>query len=124
MEILCAPVEKGKVEGDEVACRGWGFSAKTVNRFDTPELYFYRPQGVFVYGVDKFSPAGRAGLLQGDIICRINDREIKSLDDLLAAYNAAAGSAGEQRRSGISIMRNGVTLQLALYFNDRNDEVL
>ena len=124
MEILCAPVEKGKVEGDEVACRGWGFSAKAVNRFDTPELYFYRPQGVFVYGVDKFSSAGRAGLLQGDIICRINDREIKSLDDLLAAYNAAAGSAGKQRRSGMSIMRNGVTLQLALYFNDRNDEVL
>ena len=49
IDILCAPVEKGKVEGDEVACRGWGFSAKAINRFDTPELHFY--SRIFHHGV-------------------------------------------------------------------------
>ena len=122
IDILCAPVEKGKVEGDEVACRGWGFSAKAINRFDTPELHFYQPEGAFVYGVEKFSPAGRAGLLQGDIICSINGKAVKSLADLLECYRAAEDNAAAQRRSTMLIMRNGTSLRLALYFNKQGNE--
>ena len=122
IDILCAPVEKGKVEGDEVACRGWGFSAKAINRFDTPELHFYQPEGAFVYGVEKFSPAGRAGLLQGDIICSINGKAVKSLADLLECYRAAEDNASAQRRSTMLIMRNGTSLRLALYFNKQGNE--
>ena len=89
LTLECAAAEKGKVEGDEVACRGWGFTAKAINRFDTPELYFYQPEGVFVFGVEKFSPASRAGLYQGDIILQINGKIIKSPADLLDVYKQA-----------------------------------
>ena len=124
MQLKCAATEKGKVEGDEVACRGWGFSAKAINRFDTPELHFYQPEGVFVYGVESFSPAARGGLYKGDIILQINGKTVKSLSDLLEAYKQAEQAAESSRRSRMTIMRNGITLQLALYFNKRNDEVL
>ncbi len=124
MQLKCAAAEKGKVEGDEVACRGWGFSAKAINRFDTPELHFYQPEGVFVYGVESFSPAARGGLYKGDIILQINGKAVKSLADLLEAYKQAEQTAESFRRSRMTIMRNGITLQLAIYFNKRNDEVL
>ena len=124
MTLFCTAAEKGKVEGDAVACRGWGFTAKAINRFDTPELYFYQPAGVFVYGVEKFSPAGRAGIYKGDIILQINGKPVESLNELLNVYKAAEQSAGTDRRTRIQIMRNGITLQLALYFNNREKEDL
>ena len=124
MTLVCAAAEKGKVEGDAVACRGWGFTAKAINRFDTPELYFYQPRGVFVYGVEKFSSADRAGLFKGDIILKANGQAIESLNDLLNVYKQAEKVSGSARRTRVEIMRNGITLQLALYFNNHDDEVL
>ena len=118
LELVCAAAEKGKVEGEEVACENWGFTAKAINRFDTPNLHFYQPEGVFVFGVKKFSSAGRAGLLKDDIILKINNKEIKSLNDLLACYMDAAKNADVQRGSQMTVMRNGATLQLPLYFNE------
>ena len=124
MTLQCAAAEKGKVEGDSVDCRGWGFTAKAINRFDTPDLYYYQPQGVFVYGVEKYSSAGRSGLYKGDIIVQINDQRINSLEELSAVYKQAAGDSANSRRSRMTIMRNGITLQLVLYFNNRNNGVL
>ena len=122
--IMPTAAEKGKVEGDEVACRGWGFTAKAINRFDTPELYFYQPEGVFVFGVENFSPAARSGLYKGDIILKINDQVIRSLSDLAYAYDRAGQISGGSPRTRMTIMRNGVTLQLVLYFSKYNQEML
>lgn len=118
-DIYCAPTEKGKVEGDAVACDNWGFTAKAINRFDNPELYFYQPQGVFVFGVKKFSPAARAGLLKGDIIVKIDDRSIKTLDELLKCYKFAARTSQHNRRSRLTILRNGATLLVPVNFSKR-----
>ena len=118
LTITVAPAEKGKVEGSSAVLKRWGFTAKAINRFDTPNLHFYQPEGVFVFGVKKFSSAGRAGLLKDDIILKINNKEIKSLNDLLACYMDAAKNADVQRGSQMTVMRNGATLQLPLYFNE------
>lgn len=121
LDIECSAAEKGKVEGGEVACSNWGFTAKAINRFDTPDLYFYQPEGVFVYGIKKFSPAARAGLLKGDIITRVNNTPVASLDSLLEAYRSAEKRSDADRRSLLTVMRNGVTLQLAVYYNDQDN---
>lgn len=118
-DIVCAAAEKGKVEGDEVACGGWGFTAKAINRFDTPNLHFYQPEGVFVFGVKQRSPAALAGLLKNDIILQVNERSITTLNDLLASYEAAEKRSGSDRRTRLTVMRNGFTLQLSVYFNDQ-----
>ena len=118
LEITCAPTEKGKVEGDAVACENWGFTARAINRFDNPELYFYQPQGVFVYGVKKFSPAARAGLLKGDIIVRIDEKNIENLEELSECYRQAARSNKYDRRSRLTILRNGATLLVPVNFSE------
>ena len=118
-EITCAPTEKGKVEGDAAVCENWGFTAKAINRFDNPELYFYQPQGVFVFGIKKFSPAARAGLLKGDIIVKVDDRNIETLDELYDCYRQAARSKKYDRRSRFTILRNGATLLVPVNFSEQ-----
>lgn len=44
--------------------------------------YYNMPEGVYVGEVAKDSPAEKAGLYQGDIITKFNDREIKTMEDL------------------------------------------
>jgi len=119
LHIKCMPMEKGKVEGEEVVCERWGFSAKSINRFDNPDLYFYRPEGVFVFGITPFSPASRSKLLKNDIIVKVNQHEIVSLEDLQEAYLQAEKISDRERRSVLTIMRNGVTLQLTVYLKDK-----
>ncbi len=119
LEITCAPTEKGKVEGDAVACENWGFTAKAINRFDNPELYFYQPQGVFVFGVKKFSPAARAGLLKGDIIVKVDNRNIETLEELSECYRQAARSNKYARRSRFTILRNGAALLVPVNFSEQ-----
>ncbi len=120
LEISCVAAEKGKVEGDELACSGWGFTAKTINRFDNPELHFYQPDGVFVFGVKSgSSPARMAGLLNGDIILEVNNQKIRNLRELAEAYKNAEKKIDSSRRSRLKIMRNGVTLQMAVNFAEQ-----
>ncbi len=113
-DIECAAAEKGKVEGDEVACEKWGFSAKAINRFDNPELHFYRPQGVFIFGIRPRTPAASSGLMKGDIVLKVNNKEIKNLADLLASYELARKKFVRSRRSVLTIMRNGVDVQIPI----------
>ncbi len=120
-DLSVAAAEKGRVEGAEVACEGWGFTAKAVNRFDNPNLYFYRNRGVFVYGVKPRGAAARAGLLRNDIIIGVNGREINSLDDLSQAYEQSEKHAVDERRSRLTVLRNGMTVQLAVNFNNEED---
>ncbi len=117
MEIEMAAAEKGKVEGAELPLNGWGFTAKAINRFDNPNLYFYRNKGVFVYGVKPQGDAARGGLQKNDIIVSVNGREIDSLSELSEAYELAEKNVSDSRRSVMVIMRNGATIRLAINFS-------
>jgi serine protease Do len=57
-------------------------------------------EGVLVYGVERNSPAARAGLQPGDIITRMNDREIGTGGDLRSVLRAA-GPGGTVRVEGV-----------------------
>jgi len=116
-DIVCTAAEKGKVEGDEVVCENWGFTAKTINRFDNPELHFYRSKGIFVHGIKPRSPAAAGGLMKNDIIIQIDGKEITDPADLFKCYQQAEKQAVNDRRSVITVMRNGETIQLPIHIN-------
>ena len=118
LTLECAPAEKGKIEGGEVACEQWGFSAKAINRFDNPNLYFYRKNGVFIFGIKPWGAAARAGLMKNDIVTRVNGQNVDSLAQLMAGYAQAEQRSGEDRRSLLTVMRNGTTLQLSVYWGN------
>ena len=60
--------------------------------------------GVFVYQVDRASPAGIGGLRIGDIIQEINQQEIKNFD--LAKETIAGYIDGQQKMHMLKVLSN------------------
>lgn len=115
--IAVTPQPKGKVEGNELILERWGFTAKTINRFENPYLFFYSPEGIFIYGVDSNGNAVYSELQNGDIIMEINHKPVNSLDDLKAAYDDAVGNINRKSTALFMIQRNGSIYYVALDFS-------
>jgi len=78
---------KGKVEGDNFEAKRWNMTFKEINKFDTPLFAFFKETGVFVLGVDSPGNGELSGFLIGDIILKINGKEINTLDEIKNLYS-------------------------------------
>ena len=80
------------LESEEEDHAQLGLACVSVSDFDSR---FYRlPYGCLVMEVKEGSCAETAGLLSGDVILKLNDRDITSVDDLrLALENCSAGES-------------------------------
>ena len=68
--------------------------------------------GVVIIQVEPNSPASRADLRNGDIITKIDDKEIKNMNQIKKAlHNYKQGD-----RAVLSIIRNGKTMEVELEF--------
>ena len=121
-DVPLRPQAKGGVEGKEMAFKRWGFVAKEINRFDTPDLAFFAPTGgVFVATVTWDGNADNAGLKNRDIIKRIGTKKIGSLDALKAEYDAAMTNLAIKTQVGIDIVRKGHEMHFVLNYRDDPD---
>jgi len=116
LTLELTPREKGKVEGKELDCPRWDVTVKAVNQFDNEDLYFYRKEGVFVYGVKYPGNAASAGLREKDILLRIGEKEVKTLDDVQQAYDRAIENIKTKHRIVVTALRNGLMRQMVLDF--------
>ncbi len=73
--------------------------------------------GVFVYKVYKDSPADNAGLLGGDIITKIGDDEIETMNQLIKVLYAYRPGDSET----VEIVRNGNALSYEITFVSREE---
>ena len=67
-------------------------------------------EGVFVYSVEEGKAAQKAGLQMGDVITKVDDHDIKSMEDLTAVKKQYA--AGDT--STLTIYRSGETMTVEL----------
>ena len=67
-------------------------------------------EGVFVYSVEEGKAAEKAGLQMGDVITKVDDHDIKSMEDLTAVKKQYA--AGDT--STLTIYRSGETMTVEL----------
>jgi serine protease Do len=74
--------------GEEWALERWGLSVRKVSRAFARENQLDDTTGVVVIGVQPGFPANVAGLSRGDIITKINQQPITSLDVIKAAHEA------------------------------------
>ena len=70
-------------------------------------------EGVFVCSVDPDSAAAKAGLKLGDVITKMDDKDIASYEDLVAAKKSY--SAGDTVT--LTVYREGKTIEVALTFD-------
>jgi serine protease Do len=111
------PREKGRVEGDELDCPRWDLTVKQINQFDNPDLYFHRSAGVFIYGVTDPGNAEHAGLRAKDIILRIGQEEVATLQDVRRLHAEALKNIRQQHRLMFTILRNGLMRLVVLDFS-------
>jgi len=74
--------------GEEWALEHWGLSVRKVSRAYAREHQLPDASGVLVIGVRPGFPAEVAGLLPGDVVTRINQRPVGSLEVIKSAYAA------------------------------------
>ena len=107
-EIKITPVLKGKFEGEDFELRRWNFTVKEITKFSNPGLYFQQKQGVFIQGVRYSGNASDAGLRVNDIILKIGDVPIKTIEDVKKAYEKYVNDATlPEKKVLINIKRGG-----------------
>jgi len=116
MFVKLIPRVKGKVEGEELDCPRWDLTVKTINQFDNPDLYFYRKQGVFIYGIKYPGNASGAGLNRKDIVIQIGGKDVKTLKDVKTRHAAAIKNVKTTHRIVFTVLRNGLMRQIVLDF--------
>ena len=80
-----------------------GISSGTMTEQMAAQYRYSVTSGVFVYSVEDGSAASKAGLQMGDVITKVDDKEIKTLEDLNAAkkkYSAGDTAVLTFYRSG------------------------
>ena len=87
-----------------------GINGGTMTEQMAAQYRYNITKGVFIYSVDEGSAAAEAGLKLGDVITKIDDMEITSLEDLTTAKKQY--SAGDT--STITIYREGTTTTVEL----------
>jgi len=115
--VELTPRKKGKVEGEELDCPRWDFTVKAINQFDNPRLYFYKKEGVFVYGVKYPGNAAGCGLEREDIILEIDGKEVRTLDDVKSIHKAALSNIETKHRIVFTVLRDGLRRQIVLDFS-------
>lgn len=123
LALELTPRDKGRVEGEELDCPRWDLTVKAINQFDNPDLHFHRRQGVFILATRYPGNAGTAGLRAQDILLKVDDREITTLDDVREVHAQSLKQLPGKRRLMVTVLRNGqerlVVLDIARDFERR-----
>jgi serine protease Do len=80
--------------GEESVLDAWGLSVRKVSRTYARLTQLPDDTGVLVIGIQPGFPADVAGLQPGDIVTKINQRPLSSLDLVKAAHAAYAAKPG------------------------------
>ncbi|MDI6733260.1 MAG: trypsin-like peptidase domain-containing protein [Planctomycetota bacterium] len=122
LTIKVTPREKGKVEGDDFDCKRWDFTVKEINEFETPDLFIYRKQGVYIQGIQYPGNGSNAGLSYNDIIIKIDKQEILSMDDIKKAYEKIMADEKREKKVLVEILRGGKPMFIILKYHTDYDK--
>jgi len=114
LTVELEPREKGKVEGEELDCPRWDLTVREINQFDNPDLFYYRTKGVFIYGIKSPGNADNSGLRPHDILVKIDDKEVATLDDIKAIRKDSVANVATKPRLVFSVLRSGLLRQVVL----------
>jgi serine protease Do len=119
--VQVTPREKGVPVGAAAECPLWNMTVKSINRFESPQLFAAQQQGVYVYGVKRMGPADRAGLLPQDIVTKLGSTTVRSLEDLQDAYRKATADSGAGKVV-FTVLRGGLVREVLMDLTPANPE--
>jgi len=114
LDLQINPRVKGSVSGESIDLARWDFTAKSINRHETPELYHVRQEGVYVEGIRYPGNASMCGLRPHDIILRVNGLEVRGIDSFRELHvRSLSMIASGSTRVVLTVLRNSQQLQIA-----------
>ena len=78
---------RGKFEGNEFECEEWGLSVKEITPRIAKNFKLKDTNGVLVSGIRRGSLADDADVFRGDILNKIDNKNIENLDQFKDMYN-------------------------------------
>ncbi len=98
-----------KDRGRQMAFRLWGLTGMEITEKTAFDRHLDSTDGVMVSGVRDGSPSSLAepGLFGGDVIVAIDDKPIRNLDDLVAAYDKLMGGEKAPKYVLVQFDRSG-----------------
>jgi len=108
------PREKGVVEGKDLDLKRWNLTVKAINEYNDPEMYYYAKEGVYIQGVQYPGNAQQCGFQSGDIVLKVDGKEVKSLKEMQSLYETILKDSGRKKRAPVEVLRNGMPLLLVL----------
>ncbi|MCY2930306.1 MAG: trypsin-like peptidase domain-containing protein [Planctomycetota bacterium] len=117
LTVPLTPRRKGKVQGEEWECQRWDMTVKTINKFENEDLYFYRKEGLFIYGVKHPGNASEAGLQEKDILVKIDATPITTLDDVRKAHKQAMADLPTRHKAMFTVMRDGLARLIVMDYS-------
>lgn len=119
MALGLIPRAKGKVEGEDFELKEWNFTVKAINEFESPALYFFVKEGVYVQGVRQPGNAAHAGLRRGDILLKVDEKPVPTIEALDSIYKQVIEDSSREKKVPIEILRNGLTYHIVLDYSTK-----
>ncbi|MFA6243484.1 MAG: PDZ domain-containing protein, partial [Candidatus Hydrogenedentales bacterium] len=86
VEIPVTPIEKSDVRGEEVEFEEWGFTASDVTPSIARMTQLPSTKGMFISGSQVGGVAANAGLRQGDIVLKVDGKELANMAEFKQLY--------------------------------------
>jgi serine protease Do len=123
LSIPVVPTVRGKSKGGDYECKKWGMTVKEITKHSEPFFAFHKEKGVYIQGVKPYVGAGASGLSAFDIILKIGDFNIDSLDAVQKAYDKYASLEKGKRKIMVKVLRSGIPRTVALDFEKDPDSL-
>jgi serine protease Do len=123
IQATVTPEEKGALEGEDLECRRWNMTVKEINKYRTPRLYFQRQKGVYIQGVKYPGNAASSGLGRRDIILKIDNKTVETIEDVRQIYESMVQDEQREKKAMFEILRGGLRKWIVLdYRRDYEEE--
>ncbi len=122
VKLSMTPEADEETDSNGMECDRWDVTFQRITPEDVPSLHFWRPNGLYVLGVSYPGNAGTAGLRSGDVVVRVDKKEVKTLDELEKLYESIIAEDRTKKLVLIEVLRNGYTKYIALDYERDYDK--
>jgi serine protease Do len=120
--VTFIPEQKGKVEGEDFDCKKWQMTIKEINKYRNPTLYYIQGEGVFIQGVKYPGNASDSDLKSMDIIIKIDNKPVKTIEDVKKIYQQIVDNKKREKKVMLEIKRGGLRNWIVLDYQKDYDE--
>lgn len=107
--------KQGKFRGTEFNCEEWGISVQEITPRIVKNFQLESEKGILISGVKNGSKGSKADIQPGEVLLKIDNKEIKDLDDFKEKYEKYKS---QSERSFLLYLQSGQSYNFALIEGD------